>query len=336
MNKNHAIVIVTNQFDPHADFVIGKLQEKNERVVRFNTDYIPDDIKAKINVGNNENDFLVHFPLSEQSISLKEIKSVWWRRPGILKSGHKELTGDESRFYKREMGQIWGGLWADLECFWINHPDDIRVAEWKLGQLRRAKKLGFHIPTTLITNQKSEIHAFLEQEKDIIYKVVADISVGGEQDGIANPERTSRMARTIKFTHDHLEHFEELETVWSMFQTYIPKKFEYRVTVIGSKVFAYRIDSQSHEKTKIDWRDVSVDLQYTLTSLPEDIERKCIELTSSYNLNYGAIDLIEAENGEFFFLEINPNGQYLWLEWETKNFPITDHLVKMLISGKRL
>jgi len=43
--------------------------------------------------------------------------------------------------------------------------------------------------------------------------------------------------------------------------------------------------------------------------------------------------MIVTPSSEYVFLEINPNGQYLWLERET-GLPFTDTLIEVLIQGE--
>lgn len=113
----------------------------------------------------------------------------------------------------------------------------------------------------------------------------------------------------------------------SIFQEYIEKEYELRITVVGEKVFAAKVDSQKQEETKIDWRKHKTPFQqYTL---PKEISDKCVELTQKLNLSFGAIDIIKNKEGEYIFLEINPNGQWAWLDMET-GLNISDEIINYL------
>ena len=80
--------------------------------------------------------------------------------------------------------------------------------------------------------------------------------------------------------------------------------------------------------SKTDWRKGN--LKFYKSSLPEDISMKCVQLVKELNLSFGAIDIIKNIKGEYFFLEINPNGQWVWIENETK-LKISHELIKQLI-----
>ena len=72
-------------------------------------------------------------------------------------------------------------------------------------------------------------------------------------------------------------------------------------------------------------------LEHKKHKLPIDIELKCLELTKKLKLNYSAIDLVLDKNGKYIFLEINPNGQWAWIENILK-FPISKRIVDILTN----
>jgi hypothetical protein len=65
------------------------------------------------------------------------------------------------------------------------------------------------------------------------------------------------------------------------------------------------------------------------------MEDACIRLVKQLGLEFGAIDLILRPDGEYVFLEINPNGQWLWLE-PASGLPFTDTLADLLIERRAL
>lgn len=100
-----------------------------------------------------------------------------------------------------------------------------------------------------------------------------------------------------------------------------------RITVVSNKVFSAKVDSQKLDKTKTDWRKEKIPFEKYL--LPNDIEKKCVELLQKLNLSFGAIDMIRNSNGKYVFLEINPNGQWAWLDMET-DLNISDEIINYL------
>ncbi len=101
----------------------------------------------------------------------------------------------------------------------------------------------------------------------------------------------------------------------AIYQELVPKRFDIRVTIVGKKIFAARIDSQSDPQAAVDWRHTAnPQLPHQQVTLPADIEGRLLRLMDRLELNFAAIDLIETPDGEHVFLEVNPNGQWLWLD----------------------
>jgi hypothetical protein len=99
------------------------------------------------------------------------------------------------------------------------------------------------------------------------------------------------------------------------------------------RVFAIEIHSQQSEKTKHDWRHYDFDkVAHCVHELPDRVRNQCLALVQALDLRFGAIELIVTPNNEYVFLEINPTGQYQWLEALT-DLPITDSIVELLING---
>ena len=117
-----------------------------------------------------------------------------------------------------------------------------------------------------------------------------------------------------------------------IFQRHIPKEMDIRVTVVGDKVFPVAIDSQSTEETRIDWRRGSnPHLRHEIMTLPEHISECCVRLVRALELRFGAIDLVKDLNGNFWFLECNPNGQWAWIENRT-GLPIAEAITEEMME----
>jgi glutathione synthase/RimK-type ligase-like ATP-grasp enzyme len=121
-----------------------------------------------------------------------------------------------------------------------------------------------------------------------------------------------------------------------LFQEYIPKRLEYRITVIGDELFAAEIDSQSRDSTTVDWRNWNeggFDIPYRKADLPSEIAERCLALVRSYGLNFSALDLILTPDDRYVFIENNPNGQFIWVEMLVPELEMTAALAACLIRG---
>ena len=119
----------------------------------------------------------------------------------------------------------------------------------------------------------------------------------------------------------------------TLLQEYIPKKIEIRATIFGNKIFAAEIHSQQNPLTKDDWRHCNANVDYLPHILPKKIEQLCFRLVHGFGLVFGAIDLILTPQGKYVFLELNPNGQWIWIEKLT-GLPMINALVNLLETGK--
>jgi glutathione synthase/RimK-type ligase-like ATP-grasp enzyme len=209
----------------------------------------------------------------------------------------------------------------------MSSPMALDSARDKLHQLRVAKKIGFTVPPTVITNSLDSIRELRSKHPKIIYKAFdgGSLYLGSEQ--------------CVYTTLLGDEHFEEdqresLFVCPGIFQAYQEKEYELRVTVVRDKVFAVRIDSQSDATTTIDWRQGEfLSVAHTLIDLDKECHEKCVQLLQELSLQFGAIDLIRTTGGEYVFLEINANGQWAWLQGLT-DAPISECIAQTLASQK--
>jgi len=117
-------------------------------------------------------------------------------------------------------------------------------------------------------------------------------------------------------------------------QKYVPKKYEVRVTIAGDRVFSCKINSQDspNNATRIDWRIYDFEnVKFTAMEIPSDIKEKCIRLTKMLGLKYSAMDFIYDPDGNYWFLEVNPNGLWMWIE-QLSGLPISEAIADLLIT----
>ncbi|MGH8887850.1 MAG: hypothetical protein ACRDYX_22320 [Egibacteraceae bacterium] len=117
-----------------------------------------------------------------------------------------------------------------------------------------------------------------------------------------------------------------------MFQQYVPKKLELRLTVIGYDVYAAEIHSQKSKTGRIDWRLGYEDLTYEVHALPDHIRSQCLALTMRLGLRFAAIDMILTPDNRYVFVELNANGQWAWIENHT-GLALTAALADLLSTG---
>lgn len=135
---------------------------------------------------------------------------------------------------------------------------------------------------------------------------------------------------TSRINWEDLQDDDEIRIAPVIYQKHLKKKYDIRVTVVGEKVFSAAIDSQKIPSAVLDWRKTETEnITHLDHQLPEDIEAKCIAFLKNLGLSYGAIDFVLTPENDYYFLEINPNGQWVWLE-DRLGFSISDEIANWL------
>jgi glutathione synthase/RimK-type ligase-like ATP-grasp enzyme len=221
-----------------------------------------------------------------------------------------------------ELDAFYNNLWLTLlPQKWMSHPQHVYRAENKLLQLNIAQQLGLRIPDTLVTGNPKAIRRFYsENNSNVIIKPISESR-------FLNEDSNQQLIFTNKLKESDLNVLEERVPLPSIFQENIEKEVELRITIVGTDCFSASINSQVDPETKIDWRKKK--LKFESTEIPNGIAAKCVSLVKALKLSFGAIDMIKTPSGEYVFLEINPNGQWVWIEQDT-GLPISDSLIKFL------
>jgi glutathione synthase/RimK-type ligase-like ATP-grasp enzyme len=159
---------------------------------------------------------------------------------------------------------------------------------------------------------------------------------------IVKPVRSGRLvidgAERIFFTSlldaDASQRLDKLGPEPYLLQALVDKRYDVRVTVIGSEAFAARIESQSDPDARVDWRRGHTSgLVHQVEELPREIAERCGRLVSSYGLLFAALDLAVDQDGRYVFLEINPNGQWAWIE-QRIGLPLRARLADVLLGSR--
>ncbi len=250
------------------------------------------------------------------TISLSSCRVIWWRRPQPLEL-HPEITDLSYRYIAmNECQQAISGLWLGLDVFWINHPIRTEQAASIPYQLKVAQRVGLEIPSTLITNNPEEVTQFVSQYgiENTVYKAFTATELNWRETRLFDPQELNLL--------------DNLRFAPVIFQEYIPAQFDLRITIIGDDVFAASIYSQE-TSYKVDYRMDMHSARIEPYSLPMDPQERFKRLMNHLGLVYGAIEMMLTPEGRIIFLEINPAGQWMFIEEHTKQ-PITESFSKLL------
>lgn len=302
------ILIITHKEDYTADFVINKLNNLNYPYFRFNCE---DLLTYNITI----------YPKGLRTVinNIHQFKSVWYRR---TKLPFIKAENEAERLYLLgEVDIFMQNIFGVIDAKWLSNPISVNAAENKLLQLSNALKVGFNTPKTLISTDKKELLLFAKSNKKTVAKPIG-------RGRINYTDKSSKLIFTNILPDSIIDNLDEFCIAPAIFQEYIEKDYELRVTVVGNLIFAARVNSQTDETSMVDWRRKK--LKFEKYDLPVDISNKCLKLLGLLKISFGAFDLIKATDGLYYFLEVNPNGQWVWIEKET-GMPISDAIINFLI-----
>lgn len=319
------VLIITNELDEHADAVVYELHKRGVPVFRFHPGDYPHacSITFEIQDGHIEGEIINQY----HRVAFKDICAAWFRRSQNLLGGNISLTSTKlDNYVKAQSGLALTALYESLETLWVCHPRKLRRADIKALQLIEASKAGLKTPNTLISNDPAKVAAFVDSlgEKECALKPLIALGVSDEQG--------YRLPLTTILPKDHP--LDAVAMAPTIFQPYIEKMAELRCVVIGKKIFTAKIISQADESTCRDWR--GGDCQLEIYSLPEHVQSSLHRMMDSFGINFASVDMILTPEEECVFLELNPNGQWLWLE-EELDFPLLASMADLLTmnySGK--
>jgi glutathione synthase/RimK-type ligase-like ATP-grasp enzyme len=232
-----------------------------------------------------------------------------------------------------ELHHALGAAWQMMTCLWMNHPNSVQLASYKFEQLSRARSFNFATPDTVVTNSVEAARAFVERHGGTcVYKLLTASAVAM----YTRPEKTGMVSRgfscpTTIVSARELSARGSLGGAPCQFQELIDKRREFRVTVIGDQVFAVRLELREPSRSEPDWRRLWTRETTKVVTLPSAVSDGCRAIAGSYGLTFAAIDLVESQDGTLFFLELNPIGQYLYLEGLHPELPLCDATIDVLL-----
>ncbi len=322
------LVILTCQDDLHTDAVIKRLGERRPDlgVVRINTENLATNLDYCFHWSRSGSLERQTMDLLDSRVSADEVSVIWYRKPDRSRP-HPALTDSNSQECSvqeyRELLRSFPGFFPQAR--WVNDYWQMQRYSIKANQVAIARQVGLSVPETVITNDLDTVKRLATRHPEIIIKPLAynGFAVGESQYGCFT--NTLSAGDLEKYSR------EELAYAPAIFQQRIKKVQELRITVIGDEVFACEIQTKPGMLENIDWRIEDVeDLPHRIVELPEEVSKSLKQMLTLMSLNFGAFDLIKDETETHYFIEVNPNGQYYWIELLT-GAPLTDAMVSLII-----
>jgi RimK-like ATP-grasp domain len=299
------VIIVSSNEDAHLEFVTKHLLD--EYVV--------------VDAGNILNGEELTFELQAnkarifyKSKELNDVTGVWLRRPRHLKRDIKIPVHENFEPYCRSA--IWehfSQVYCSFpEAVWLSDRFNSERAESKILQLQMAAEVGLHVPDTVITSGHQAAKAFVGSRPTSIVKSMSRTMP------VVGDNRHFLQLYATKLTPEKTLSYDGLNLSPCIFQDAIEPAYDIRTTVVGDQVFSVKVlyDRQGEGDIR-DWHlgyRQQNNIWYEKYTLPPGIARKCVRLVKKLGLQYGALDFVRDKKGKYWFIEINPSGQWAFME----------------------
>lgn len=306
------VLILSSLYDFSADLACIQLNEKGVEFLRLNREHLQ-------NYRLTLNPQLPHLTVRMNGSTYhvgQNLKAVWFRQPVFLRNTPSEPLSTSQQLERSQWTAFLRALSVFDQAAWMNYPAKTYLAECKPYQLHVAARCGFSVPLTCASNDAFAIRN--QFPNSAIVKSLDTVLLREGDDCLftyTTLNQTSEISEEA--THDAPLLAQELLT----------EKTDIRVTLIGDRIFAVKI-LVNGRGIEGDWRVVPRDdVQYENLELSPQLRRKCHGLAEALGLSYAAIDLIETPD-RTYFIEVNPTGEWGWLDAETR--PIAATLAEWL------
>lgn len=304
------------RLDPEVEWPPSGLSEEEE-------EWLP---SAQLQWSLTRDEHVSSLTWHDQRIDLTNIGAVFCRNFQFARVGDEAPIERHLKFAEMRAG-LYGAMRTLDGCFWMNRPWLEDPVDNKMVQGRDAKRFGLNIPRTLVTNSEDSARRFVEScTEGAIIKQLSEIGLIDNSSG--TPETYGFYTSIV--TEEALKHLNEVSHAPCLFQEAIPKKADIRATVVGDKIFAHAIASQSKTASVTDFRR-EIDLASETFDFPEETGNTLLNMLKSWGMEFAACDFALTKDDRLVFFEANVTGNWLWLEGKD-NHPILDEIVALLSS----
>lgn len=304
------IAILSNTQDVHARHIVKKLQQRRRDVVCLSKADFENSASVTVSPDAQRGEL----KLSDGTrIASDDVSAVWHRRPGTVRANFAITDELDRSFAQNEWTQAIDGFFSLSSIRNVSPPTRQRSATKPL-QLSLASQVGLRVPQTLITSDPEEALAFVARHRGaVVHKAMT-----------APPHQ---FIDTRAWDSDASQHVADLALCPTILQERVFGPADVRATVVGNQILSACILT-SQGRAEVDSR-LDADAPCTPYELPDNVGSALLRLMDELGLVFGTIDLKLADNGEHVFLEINPQGQFLYIEIRT-GLPISDTVAEFL------
>ncbi len=301
MSVPDTVLVLTAPNDTTADLVVAALAERDAPVFRCDPTELLRQLRFSATLSGSDATWSGRLHNPYRGVCLDRIRCGYYRRPGALRPP-EGLDAGTSDWIAMQARLGFGGVLA-ATTRWLNHPSRIGYAEYKPVQLAAAARAGLKLPPTLITNEPAAAARFAAEVGELIYKPLATPGIPGTA------------VYTNRVTAAQLDDPAIGQTA-HLFQQWIDKQYEVRLVVVDQQYCATAISAHS-DAARVDWRTDYAALTYRWVETPAQVREGVSRLLRDLGLRFAAMDFAVNRDGEWMFLDLNPNGQWAWITEHT-------------------
>lgn len=329
MHADQPVLIVTTADDPHADALVAELRRRDIPVSRFHPEDFPVRSSITLFAAGDGPEWDGTIVTQGREVLLSSVRSAWYRRPAnpVIDESVPPGLVEFARVNARE---ILNATYALIEDRWLTSPYALGRAQLKPVQLLAAARAGLATPLTIFSNDPGRARRF----RDSLARNGTRCAVKAMRSTpTITYDRRVWLPYTAVWRDDAApEAIADICLVPSIYQQYLAKRYEVRAVVIGEEIFAACVDPGTDPDSVIDVRKGNLAEHWVPYTLPDPTAAALIRLTRALGLHFCSADLIVTALDEVVFLELNPNGQWLWLDL-CAGLPLTQKIADYLGAG---
>jgi glutathione synthase/RimK-type ligase-like ATP-grasp enzyme len=234
-----------------------------------------------------------------------------------------------AEFAMREHHAALSGL---LRCVdrrrWINFPFDEGAADGKIASLRAAARHGLNVPPFIVTSDARAIERFGALHGEVVIKPLSDASIALQEGRFVTMPEFAAYSAPYSAAYDGSEDEDDVDETPTLVQARIAKRSDVRAVVVDDRIIATAVPA-------IDGDPLDVRLVRcrpgTPHALPDALCARLRALHRALGLRFSAVDLIHGIDGQYFVVDINPQGNWLADDDETSR-AITREIADALLG----
>ncbi|MEU3191482.1 ATP-grasp ribosomal peptide maturase [Streptomyces sp. NPDC006992] len=301
-----AVLVIAAQDDWPTDRVVKALTDGGAEVFRMDTAQFPQELSLAGRFDARRG-WSGGLSTAHRAVDLADISAVYYRAPNPFDL--PAMSDPERRFAAAQARAGLGGIITALDCRWMSHPAAMSRAEYKPLQLATARTAGLTVPATLITNNPAAVRTFVGEVggRAVCKPVATPVFIEGDQ---------LKTVYTRRLSAADLADLRGIDTTAHLFQAWVDKAHEVRLTAVGERLFAAEIHAAG-SAGHIDWRSDYASLTFQATTVPDATAEGVRRYLRRLDLRFAAFDFVVTPDGTWTFLEANPCGQWDWIEHAT-------------------